>query len=294
MGSSRGALARDARPLFLLLLPLLSLATASDTRAQILNGIVRDERGAAVQAASVIARLAAPPAGLDSLRLGPVLSDSAGRFQLRLPAGGEYILTLEHLAHVTVSVAIAIEAGEEVAIEVRMAGDAVALDPLVVLGRRRAIPLRLAGFHERKEWYTRLGIGRFLTRDQIEARPQGRASSLLSSVPGVALRPVPFRTASAILLRTQARGVCTPAVYLDGSRIDSTEVDDLVDARQIHGVEVYRGLTEMPGEYHDRNFCGVVLIWTVREPSGSGAPLSWRNIVIAAGITVLTVWLISR
>jgi hypothetical protein len=281
------------RALPLLALSLLLCVTAADAGAQVVSGVVRGEsRGPPIEGARVTARSAIAPAA-ETTTIGPVLTDSAGRFQLRLPLAGEYLLTVEHIAYAAVTVALALAAGEEVAIEVRIASHAVPLDPLLVLGRRAVAP-RHAGFQERYEWYSRLGIGRFLTREQIDGRPQGRASSLLGSVPGVALRPVPYRTASAILLRTQARGTCTPAVYLDGGRIDSVDLDDLVDANQIHGVEVYRGIAEMPGEYHDSNFCGVVLIWTVREPKGSGAPLRWRNIVVAGGLTLLTVWLVSR
>jgi hypothetical protein len=70
-------------------------------------------------------------------------------------------------------------------------------------------------------------------------------------------------------------------------------VDETVRPYDLEGVEVYRGLTEMPGEFYDDQHCGVILLWTRRDADG-GRPFSLNRIVVALGAFLAVVFLLAR
>jgi hypothetical protein len=77
-------------------------------------------------------------------------------------------------------------------------------------------------------------------------------------------------------------GPCFPIVYLDGYRTGGASIDDLVFPSDVEGVEVYKGLSEYPGQFASPDArCGVIAVWTRSAPSSdivdSGTPLWVRS-----------------
>jgi hypothetical protein len=212
-------------------------------------------------------------------------TDSAGAFRLRAPRFGTFRLHAEIIGMTTVSTD-PFEVSEGVMeVVLRMAETAVPLDPLTVEARGSAADLGvLQGYYERMRWNERAGIGRFITRDAIEARGPGSMSDMLREIPRLSVHRA--RGVGAFVTARSPRGECHPALFIDGMRVnrrDRAYIDDMVQPGDVEGVEIYVGLAQLPGIYHDDTGCGVLLVWTRRAPDG-GTPMTWRRVVVATGI----------
>jgi hypothetical protein len=115
----------------------------------------------------------------------------------------------------------------------------------------------LRGFNERK---AKNSFGHFLTRDSIVKRRVLHASDLLRRYP----------SARVILLRDGRFIVrmrnCTvaPLLFVDGVRVPQAEIDDIAQADDIAGMEVYPSMAGVPAQFMDRSNggCGTIVIWT--------------------------------
>jgi len=109
----------------------------------------------------------------------------------------------------------------------------------------------------------RSGMGRYITSEDIERRNVFWLSDMFRMMPGVRLDGGGFNR--NILVRNDFGENCVPSVYIDGLymwRLSAFEIDALLPAKQVRGVEVYRGF-ETPFEYQRTvPACGAILIWT--------------------------------
>ncbi|MGH7460303.1 MAG: hypothetical protein ACREMA_04655 [Longimicrobiales bacterium] len=78
------------------------------------------------------------------------------------------------------------------------------------------------------------------------------------------------------------RNMCELAVYLDGLPMSYREADALVNPDDLEGVEIYRGIHEIPPEYHYREGCGVLLLWTRTDARKS--KLTWPKLALGAAL----------
>lgn len=214
-----------------------------------LAGSVRDPDGEAL-AGAVVA-------------VGPrsVSTHSDGRFRMAgLPAGA-VVVTVKRLGYQmrTFPAIVESDAAQVKSIDVVLHPVPTGLTPVTVQARRDARELQLTGFYDRQ----RAGIGRFITRDQIEKR---RASSFMellrSMVPGMQLTGTGRTPNRTVQLRNRP---CAPLVVLDGfpmygAGFDLTSVNPVT----VLGVEIYSGPATVPAKF--RSFkngegCGVIAIW---------------------------------
>jgi hypothetical protein len=214
------------------------------------------------------------------------VTDSTGAFSVRAPRFGSFVLVASMIGMATVSTE-PFDVGEgTMTVVLRMSTSAVPLDPLTVEARGGAADLGvLSGYYERMRSNQRLGIGRFVTRDEIDARSPMNVSDLLRAMPRVNVNHGGRGTGAFVTMRA-ARGECTPALYIDGARAnrrDRAFIDEMVRPMDVEGVEVYVGLAQMPGMYHDENNCGVLLVWT-RRGSDEGRPFSWTRAALGIGL----------
>jgi len=124
---------------------------------------------------------------------------------------------------------------------------------------RRAQDRSSGTFDERR----RSGMGRYITAEEIERRNVFWLSDMFRMIPGVRLDGGGFdRT---ILVRDDFGQNCAPSVYIDGLymwRLSAFEIDALLPAQQVRGVEIYAGAAT-PFEYQRTvPACGAILIWT--------------------------------
>lgn len=203
-----------------------------------------------------------------------------GGFSLALRGPGTYVLRVERTGYApATSQEVAMEAGEAVEVELKISAQALALEPLRVVGRqapRRVASLEHTGFYDRE----RRGHGRFLKRDHFEKRRGNRLATILDEVPGVRI----FRIGSneyVTFARAQSNGtfsraqrgeadLCQPIFFLDGTRVSSgnagqggVTLNDLVEPERIEAVEVYASVAQLPAEFNASDAsCGVIVIWT--------------------------------
>lgn len=222
-----------------------------------------------------------------------VESDSSGLFEATLTRGGSYRLRVERMGFAAyASEPVAVGRGEIVRIELHIAEAAVPLSPIQVVSRRRDPHAPHADYYDRLDLYSRLGVGRFVTRDEIETRGPSDLRQVLEFGMGLHYERRRIRGVQVWLPVVPSGGRCIPAVFLDGVRTQWIEDEvRFLTASLLEGVEVYRGAAQAPGVYTDPTGCGVVLLWTQRGTSGSdfsNRRWTWRR-VTAIGVIVAAI-----
>jgi hypothetical protein len=191
---------------------------------------------------------------------GSAVTDSLGLFQIGALGQGTFTLRAERVGAGAVNTApVVLGAGERVELEIRLAAEAIPLQPVIVQARRR-LPGRLTEYYDRLDWNRRAGIGRFVTREDIDRQARPNVLQHLQQVPSLRVTGSPSNLEISMLA---VGGRCTPAVLLDGIPISPTEVNTMLAPQQLEGIEVYREL-DTPMQYRRAN-CGTVLLWTRRE-----------------------------
>ena len=155
-------------------------------------------------------------------------------------------------------------------VEIRLASVAVSLPTANVTGRNNLRDILLSGFDHRRE----LGLGAFITYDEIQRKGAPALSSLLREIPGVEVRGT-GPGMQVRMGRSSQMLQCEPLVYMDGQRATRSSDPPSVVGELLAGtpgtaleaVEVYRGRSELPAEFADPDArCGAIVIWT-RRPS---------------------------
>jgi len=262
-----------SRALLLCLLPMFLLLGPNPAEGQAIFGrilLAGDTVG--VEGASVTLR------DNNGRFLLQVQSDGAGRFRIPLDFPGPFQISASRIGLRTVDAEVTLGEREMVEIELRMAPEAIPLDPLVVTARRVIRPGTLDEFYDRMERNRRRGVGQFITREEVESSPAASTTLLLGQVPGVFLEPTE-QSGWGLAMRYRGES-CAPDYYLDGLL---TSADRLPPMEDIEGVEIYRGRFEAAEGYWPSN-CGAIFMWRKRD---WGDPFSWRKLFIAVGFVAL-------
>lgn len=243
--------------------------------AQTLEGRVLDEAtGGAIASALVTL------SDLEGNVLAVVTTDDDGTFRFGEPGppGRTYELRVERVGYGPARATLEFDPDQPVQVDVILAPAAVAVDPIVVSGRRRG-RLVDVGFETRRAQ----GGAIFIDRAEIDERTPARITDLLRGQPG--LRVISIGQEEDVRVGASGRSLsgadCQPAIWIDGSRVRSAGVPEVNRARtgstirvdpalteligpeDIEGIEVYTGPAGLPVRFRGRNVdCGVVLIWT--------------------------------
>ncbi len=197
-----------------------------------------------------------------------VQTDQRGRFVLSGLPVGEHELSVRHLGYAPLAHAVSVQQGFTTEVELGLSPDAMALPPIVAtVIRPRNLEIR--GFYERRHWGELTGGGTFFTVDDIERRRPVRITRMIADVPGMRLRCSGSGIRGCVLESTRrsaggfSTGGCQLYVYLDGIRMPSGQLDELVLPVEIAGIEVYDGPASLPAEFAGSDArCGAVVIWT--------------------------------
>jgi TonB family protein len=203
-------------------------------------------------------------------------------------------------------------------VSVTLARCAPTLAAVVVRASGRRFVGRLAGFEERRE----RGLGRFITRADIERLRPAHTSDILRTVPGVTVltrdnttgqgpvrpdrravlqgrEPAPTVFDLTTRARIRLRGAsCAPQFYLDGARLaefPEVDVDAFIPA-SIGGIEIYAGGAAIPPQFaapgtpDGGSRCGAIVLWTrgsevdVRTPLAPDAAAELVRLVESAQV----------
>ncbi len=226
-----------------LLAPTAALAQEAGERANVLGRVFHSESHAALPDAVI---------EMPGLQLS-ASSDETGRFFFRDIPAGEHVLIVRYLGYVDTSlVALTPNELNQIAIAINLR--IVPVPDLLVQVAALNAPSKLTDFNRRRN----RGSGYFITRQDILERDPLRTSDMLRQVPGVRLgRPTRIRGRS-----------CRISYFVDGIRAPAFNIDN-VTPQAVAGIEIYKGTSTVPAEFHGAfTPCAVIVLWT-RDP---GAP----------------------
>lgn len=194
-------------------------------------------------------------------------SGTDGEWVLENVRLGTRILEVRAIGFFPVRLAVDVVAGGA-PVHVAMGTFEAVLDTL----RIKASEIRGAdegGFAQRKR---SLGMGKFLSEEDIRRRNPTETSDLLKAVSGVSATTGEIKMRGAFGSAFEnASGMCSPAVFLDGHYmsgqipISPTELDSWVRPNQIAGIEIYHDAP--PPQFQVAlSGCGSIVIWTKRRP----------------------------
>lgn len=214
-----------------------------------LRGAVRDRSGAAVRHAQVVARH--EPTGVERA----TRVDSAGRYELRLLAGGNYAIRVRALGFQPVTDQRQINEGEHVSVDYRLTAAATALTAEVVTATRSAVSIAAIP-----------GAVTVVTREQIEEQTKTvpRLGPVLAQlVPGLGAATENVSNFGQNI-RGRAILVLIDGVPQSTSRNVSRDFVN-IDPAMVERVEVVRGATSI---YGNGATGGVINIITRRGETG--------------------------
>ncbi|MBW3571484.1 MAG: TonB-dependent receptor [Gemmatimonadetes bacterium] len=203
------------------------------------------------------------------------LTDSAGGFAFADVSAGPYRLRAGRVGYRDAVGQLGLSADSLVEVELRMAVASVVLAPVTVVSRStRDVSPVLRGFYSRMQ----NGAGRFITREEIEARHPVRITDMLRNIPNLRASPPRMGTSGSGFSQGSNADRCTVVFFVDGMQVNQPAmtgfratprqdmaIDDYVQPDEVEGVEVYRGESDTPAEFSTRWVqCGTVVIWTRR------------------------------
>lgn len=263
----------SSRTLSLLLSAVLLSLPAAAPGQTVRGRVVDDATGTPLPATVVVL--------LDSLGLerARVETDRLGGFAVHAPAAGRWTLQTDRAGYgPLLSNVMSVPAGRALEVELRLAALPVPLEPVAVRVERRRVRLDRAGFYHRRD----MGIGRFLTAEDIEGRPAIQVSDVLRMEPSVHVYPILSAgepNAAVIAFRGQVRGfsgrLCLPTLVLDGVIVrrggsGGIRLDELIHPAEIEAIELYPSSAGAPPRYAATDGrCGVILVWRKRGEEGS-------------------------
>ncbi len=253
-------------------------ASAQDAATRALLITVRDSTGAGIAGAELRVE------GSDTRGY----TDEGGRFRLIRPTATPDAPTRVWVRRLGFRPATLDVPGGAPAATITLVRALQELPAIVVRGRPRHYTGRMAGFYERRD----LGIGRFITRAEIERLHPLRTTDLFRRIPGVTIastRVIPQA------IRFRGATSCHPLVWLDGTPAAAAEFDlDALIPESIEGIEIYSGISEVPVQFRlwNADACGVVVVWSregERRPKKSKKPVSPAELArLVASLEVYT------
>lgn len=218
----------------------------------VIVGAVTDSAGRVLVGAEVVARG-------DSV---VARSDSAGRFTVRVPGWGPRQYRIRALSHEPQRLDVEVQGEEVDAGVVKLTPMAQALDTMTVTAQADPLDWRPDFEHRR-----RIGLGGFITEEQLERMPRITASQVAQ----LARRVRVERGAIKLLYGT---GACFPRWYVDGTFVGTEAVVPgqrgglvlMPGEAQTHldrarSIEVYSA-AQAPPRFSDFNGCGAIVVWT--------------------------------
>jgi hypothetical protein len=197
-----------------------------------------------------------------------VRSDSLGGYRFEPLPSGILRFTVRAPGLSTTTITVALTRGEQMERDIAL--DSIGVIALPSSANAQKLPVvsvqveasmdpRFADFERRR----RTGRGQYLGRKEIE---NSNATSLQDAVRG--MRGVTLDCGGSLMCAVRmarAPAQCPPNFIVDG-RIDNS-FGPRTAVRDIEGIEVYTGPSELPGEYAGvENGCGAVIIWTRSAP----------------------------
>ncbi len=257
----------------------ISLAGQTDSVRAVVEGRVIDPVGAPLSQTEIVWQT----------DKRSVMSRADGSFNLVVPVRGPTVVLVRRPGYSAQALRMDLSSGMWRGTIVLQPGSYRLPD--VVVDAKYAKPAEYAGTAKYDGFFQRrkIGIGTFITREDIERSNSVHTLEILRSMPGIKVYVGnPGNPASADIkmprckddLRSHLLGKVT--VWIDGQMQQETMSSDQgehgqnefrlaemlsrVSAKGIEMIEVYRGPGEIPGQFH-WDGCAAIVIWTRYNPA---------------------------
>jgi Carboxypeptidase regulatory-like domain/TonB-dependent Receptor Plug Domain len=210
-------------------------------------------------------------------------SDSAGAFEFGGVTRGSWTLVVRRIGYQLHTQPVVVRGAESHVVRVTLTAVAQPLDTVSVV-EAGLVPARYGPSSRMEEFYRRRarGRGRFFTREDIEESGRSKLTDLLRLVPGARVKTLPGNIAEVAFARCSGSGRLPSGVdpnprgsvssggwspvafYYNGVPVDTATGRRMIgelDLGEIEGVEVYRGVAELPLEAMG-NTCAAIYVWT--------------------------------
>lgn len=192
-------------------------------------------------------------------------TNAAGVFTLQSLPTGSHAVESSAIGFQPARVAADISESGEESVDLVLDPLGSRLDTVQVFGSRMA-PVWRKEFDARRK----LGVGRYIDEAALAKQDPMTVADVLDQVPSITIRPGKFSARTLVLFRQGSSevGYCLPNVFIDGTYRESPDgnVDELVSAREIRAIEIYRSALLAPVAFQPRTPCGVLVIWTGHRP----------------------------
>lgn len=270
--------------------PIAVAATGSSDSVVVVTGRVRGSDGIGIANAEVT--ITPRPGGGNVTLARRVYSDDSGSFRVPSLPRGVAMVAVRRIGYKPIAVETQLSA--ELPLGMILESTSQTLAKVVVEDRRRQYEGWLGQFNRRRDF----GLGRFITRGQIDARNAIRTSDLLRTIPGVMIAQGP----RGAMIRIRASR-CDPLIWLDGTPALAGFIDiDAFGPQTLDGIEIYGGVSDVPVELRGprgEERCGVIALWSrmaERRPKQSRKkPLTAEELnALVASATVYTAEQVDR
>lgn len=225
-------------------------------------------------------------------------TDSVGAFHFASVPAGRQPLEVQHLGFGTAVDTLDVSPASSLSLDIILGADPVTLAPIEVRASSRPLLAEggLQDYETRREHFSRLGLGRFIEREEIEQRQATRVFDVLRGMAGVRVLKSGMGGSSYVVRMSRASGGlfssaggsvadqdaagaaggsgaesgssrgCPPKLYVDGIKVaGADEFLQSFSASELHGLEVYSGTAQVPAEFGGSDAqCGVIALWTRR------------------------------
>jgi len=227
--------------------PTVDTAGAQDRGS--VAGVVRDSAGQPIAGADV---------AIVALKL-LTRTEQNGSFRFGRVSAGDHEISVRRMGFQPARVNVALGSVASDSLSIVLQAQAVVLAGVDVNGQDARHLLWIEEFYRRRV----RGMGKYVTRDEIEARHASRLSDAVRNVPGLIF--VRTRGGNGVRFASAAgrRRDCVPQVWVDAVRANGLELDD-ISARDVEGVELYHGPSTTPMQFSQGaiSTCGTIVIWT--------------------------------
>lgn len=187
------------------------------------------------------------------------IADSDGRFELDSVDPGTYVLHVKAIGYEEGDWRLSLHPNHVTKHSFPLTPQAIELPGVAVHGKTPLSARRFLDFERRRA----TASGAFLTQEDIEKANPSSLVDILVTVRGVQ-QVCLVNDCIAKMVRSPPG--CYPQYYIDGIE-SSAYFARHTPPRDIRGVEIYRGASEIPGEFGgSSSACGVIAIWTKSSP----------------------------
>lgn len=193
--------------------------------------------------------------------VGRDTTDADGRFTLRNLPVGTQMLEVRGVGFVPLRQAVDVRASGGTPIDIQLEPFLPRLDAVNVVGERTVTSQGLREFAVRSKG----GFGTFFDEKFLTDFNPAVLTDLLRQVAGV--RVVRGRSGENVQMQggLDWSSMCFPTVFIEGVRLqldEQTQINDLVPAQDVVGIEVYVRSASVPPQFMSRDGCGSIVIWT--------------------------------